>query len=302
LPPSASSSPPTRGRRGASSRRAELWHCAIWLARESRGPIARAIRLLARALGAVPHALQLRAFQWSPRMILQDLKFAWRMFVRRPTFTLVAVLILALGIGANTTIFSWMQALLFSPLAGVARQDRILAVHGTSATRDNLSVSYPNFQDLRAAPLDGVAGLMAFRILPLNLRAGDQPIRVFGELVTGNFFEFLGVTPQLGRAFRADEERVPDRDAVAVISDDLWRRVFAADPAVVGRSVALNGRAFTIIGVAPPRFRGSAAALRLDVFVPITMQKALMAGDRLPQRGQSAAVRHPHGRRPPADQ
>ena len=117
--------------------RAELWHYAIWLERESRGPMARAMRLLARALGAAPHALQLRAFQWSPRMILQDLTFAWRMFVRRPAFTVIAVLILGLGIGANTTIFSWMQALLFSPLAGVARQDRILVINGTSATRDN---------------------------------------------------------------------------------------------------------------------------------------------------------------------
>ena len=223
-------------------------------------------------------------------MILQDLRFAWRMFVRRPAFTFVAVLILALGIGANTTIFSWTQALLLSPLAGVQRQDRILVINGTSATRDQLSMSYPNFQDLRAARPDGVADLMAFRVLPMNLRGHDrtgEPIRVFGELVTPNFFEFLGVPIPRGRAFRADEGVVPDRDAIAVISDDLWRRTFLADPSTVGRAVTLNGRAFTIVGIAPPGFHGSTAAVALDVFVPITMQGAVMGWDRLSMRGSS---------------
>ena len=95
---------------------AELWHYAIWLTRDGRGAVAQSLLLFGRAAGAVPHALQLRAFHWSPGMMLQDLKFAWRMFVRRPAFTGVAVLILALGIGANTTIFSWTQAVLLSPL------------------------------------------------------------------------------------------------------------------------------------------------------------------------------------------
>jgi hypothetical protein len=94
--------------------------------------------------------------------------------------------------------------------------------------------------------------------------------------VTANFFEFLGRALRRG-AFRADEGVVPDRDAVAVISDALWRRRFRRS-AAVGRAVMLNGRAFTIVGIAPPGFHGSAAAVTLDVFVPITMQKAMMAG------------------------
>jgi macrolide transport system ATP-binding/permease protein len=265
--------------------RAELWHYAIWLTRDGRSGAARSCLLLARASGAIPHALQLRAFQWSPRMIQQDLKFAWRMFVRRPAFTGVAVLILALGIGANTTIFSWTQAVLLSPLSGVPGQDRILVVRGVTANRDGLSLSYPNFQDLRGAKPDGVADLVAFRLLPMNLRTGDEPIRVFGELVSANFFEFFGVHPVLGRGFRPDEGLVPDRDAVAVISHELWQRAFAGDPATVGRAVTLNGRPFTIVGITPPDFHGSVAAVVLDVFLPVTMQKAVMAGDRLPQRG-----------------
>jgi predicted permease len=262
--------------------RAELWHYALWLEKERVG--APLFKLGARASGAVPHALSLRCADWRPRMIVHDLKLAWRMFVRRPAFTLVAVLILGLGIGANTTIFSWTQAVLLSPLSGVARQDRILVVRGITANRVGLSLSFPNFQDLRAAKPDGVADVMAFRLLPMNLRAGGEPIRVFGELVSPNFFQFLGVTPVLGRAFRQDEGVVPDRDAVAVISYDLWQRAFTADPAAVGRAVTLNGRSFTIVGVAPPSFRGSVAAVVLDVFVPLTMQKAVMAGDRLPGR------------------
>ena len=262
---------------------AELWHYKQWLDRACVA--APFLKLAARATGAVPHAFTLRYLHWRPRMLAQDLKFAWRMLVRRPAFTGVAVLILGLGIGANTTIFSWTQAILLSPLSGVAEQDRILVVRGMTATREGLSLSYPDFQDLRAAKPEGVADLVAFRLLPMNLRHGDEPIRVFGELVSPNFFEFFGVQPMLGRGFREDEGVVPDRDAVAVISHDLWRRVFAADPGAVGRTVLLNGRSFTIVGVAPPAFRGSVAAVVLDVFVPVTMQRAVMTGDRLAVRG-----------------
>ena len=174
--------------------RAELWHYAMWLTREGRGPPSQALYVLARASGAIPHALQLRAIQWSPRMILQDLKFAWRMFVRRPAFTVVAVLILALGIGANTTIFSWTQALLLSPLSGVAGQDRILVVSGVSAARDGLSLSTRTSPTCaRRSPM--VSPTWWLRLFPMNLRTGDEPMRVFGELVSANFFDFFGVRP-----------------------------------------------------------------------------------------------------------
>lgn len=266
--------------------RGELWHYAQWRRRQALPRVW--MPLAARASAAIPHAVQLRLLHWSPRMLAHDLAFAWRLFTRRPAFTAVAVLILALGIGANTTIFSWMQTVLFTPLNGVAQQQRILVINGTSPTRDNLSMSYPNFVDLEAAHPDGVAGLMAFRLVPMNLKAGGDPIRVFGQLVTPNFFEFLGVTPSLGRAFRPEEGRIPGREPVVVISDDLWRRRFDADRAVIGRSVSLNGSPFTVIGVAPPGFHGSSAALRLDVFVPMTMQPLVMAGsNRLNERGNS---------------
>src|SRR4051812_7806292 len=109
--------------------RADLWHYAQWMQRQRTPRLS--LHVLARASGAAPHAMQLRLLHWSPRMIGHDLKFAWRLFARRPAFTAVAVLILALGIGANTTIFSWMQTVLFAPLNGVPHQDRILVINGT---------------------------------------------------------------------------------------------------------------------------------------------------------------------------
>src|SRR5262249_3741159 len=112
-------------------------------------------------------------------------------------------------------------------------------------------------------------------------------VRVWGELVTPNFFDVLRVRPPLGRGFVAADAAAPEREPVAVLSDDCWRRLFGADLSIVGRAITLNGRGFTIVGVAPPGFHGSVGGLALDVFVPITMQRAVLAGDRLGQRGNS---------------
>jgi hypothetical protein len=119
--------------------RAELWHYEQWLSRDGTGGFAAAARLAGRASGAIPHAITIRILHWSPRMIVHDLKFAWRMFVRRPGFTAVAVLILGLGIGANATIFSWVESTLLQPLAGVPTQDRLVVIRGVTGERDNLS-------------------------------------------------------------------------------------------------------------------------------------------------------------------
>ena len=266
----------------------ELVHYSRWLEREGRSPRVRASRVLARATGAIPHAAMLRLLSWSPRMLEQDIKFAWRMFVRKPAFTAASVLILALGIGANATIFSWVESIVLSPLSGVPDQQRLVALNGTYGSRDNLTFSYPNFLDIRSAKPQGLEDVMAFRIVAMTLATGGEPSRAFGELVSGNFFDVLQVQPSLGRAFREDEASTPGQGAVAVISDALWRRVFGADPAVVGRALKINTADFTVIGVLPPAFRGSAAGLALDVYVPMSMQRVVMAGgDRLTARGNS---------------
>jgi len=266
---------------------ADLWHYDRWLARERTAPATRVLSLLARASGAPVHAISLRLHDWSPRMLVHDLKFGWRMFVRRPAFTAVAVIILGLGIGANATIFSWVESVLLTPLSGVPAQEGIVVVRGVTTARNNLSMSYPNFVDLRAAKPDGLQDVMAFRIAAMNARTTGDPMRVFGELVTANFFRVLGVRPAAGRDFREDEAATPGRDPVLVISHAFWSRALNADPAAIGRTITVNNQAFTIIGITPPEFHGSAAGLALDLFVPMSMQKTVIAGDRLNQRGNS---------------
>jgi macrolide transport system ATP-binding/permease protein len=267
--------------------RADLWHYWLWLSREQLPQRARTWRLAVRAAAVPLHAFSLRLSEWSLQMLAHDLRLAWRLIIRRPAFTFVAVLILGLGIGANATIFSWVETILLKPLPGVADQDRIVVIRGTTPTRKNLSFSYPNFQDFRSARPDGLEDVMAFRMAAMNLRADGGPVRVWGELVTPNFFDLLRVTPMLGRGFLQSEGETPGSAAVAVISEALWRRVFAADASIVGRTVTLNGQSFTIIGVTQPGFHGSTAGLALDVFVPMTMQKVIMSGDRLGLRGNA---------------
>ena len=270
--------------------RGDLWHYWHWLRGPSGGaltPSRAALPLLARATACLPHAIALRLSDWSLHMLLHDLKFAWRMIVRRPAFTAIAILILGLGIGANATIFSWVETILLDPLPGVAGSDRLVSLHGTSPTRQDLSVSYPNYLDMQAARPAGFGDITAFRALALNMRTDGEPRRAWGELVSPNFFDVLGVRPVLGRGFVAADASAPGKEPVAVISYSCWQRAFNHDPHVVGRTLTLNGRAFTIVGVTPEGFRGSLAGLSLEVFVPITMQKAMMSGDRLGQRGNS---------------
>lgn len=219
-------------------------------------------------------------------MITQDLRYGWRLMLRRPAFTAIAILTLGLGIGANVTIYSWVQALLLRPMPTVAAADRFVSLSTTTRTRSDLSVSWPNFVDMRARRPASVEDLLAYAMVPMNLRTGSEPERVWGLLVSGNYFDVLGLAPPLGRGFDP-EDRVPEGNPVAVFSHAYWQRHFAADPTIVGRRVTLNGRAFTVVGIAPEGFRGNAAGLGIDVFVPMMMQKAVMPGDRLQERGNS---------------
>ena len=264
----------------------ELWHYARWLAAAERRAARRSAALLARSAGCVPHAVSLRLSHWSLRMLTHDLRFAWRMLAGRPFFSLVAVLMLGLGIGANATIFSWVETVILRPVPGVD-VSRLVALHGTTSARNDLSFSYPNFVDLRAMRPDGIDDLIAFRGVAMNLRADGEPRRIWGQMVTPNFFDLLAIRPALGRGFVEADGTDPDKEAVVVLSHSAWEQFFARDPRVVGRAITLNARPFTVIGVAPEGFRGTMVGLSLDLFVPITMQRALMSGDRLGLRGSS---------------
>ncbi|CAN5874815.1 ABC transporter permease [soil metagenome] len=267
--------------------RGDMVHYGQWLA-GSQGVSRwrRAIALSTRAAGCLPHALILRISGWSLHMILHDIRFAGRMLLRRPAFTLVAVIVLGLGIGANATIFSWVQAVVLQPVAGVDARS-LVALHGKNSTREDLSFSYPNFVDLQAAHAEGIEDVIAFRGLAMNLRGDGEPRRVWGQMVTSNFFDVVRVRPALGRGFIPADTAAIGGEPVAILSHAGWRRLFNADPSIVGRTITLNARPFTVVGVAPEGFRGTMVGLTLDVFVPITMQRAFLSGDRLPLRGTS---------------
>ncbi|MGE5245778.1 MAG: ABC transporter permease [Betaproteobacteria bacterium] len=237
--------------------------------------------------GAARHAFWLRGHVRRMEMISQDLRYGWRLMVRRPAFTIVAVLTLGLGIGANVTIYSWIEALLLRPLPGVADIDRLVALNGTTPTRSDLSTSWPNFVDMRSSRPASVDDMLASRVVAVSVRTTGEPERVWGEIVSANYFDVLGVRPALGRAFLPDDDRAPDASAVVVFSYAYWRNHLGGDPAAVGRIVTINGRAFTVIGIAPKGFHGNAAALAFDAWIPMMMQTTVMPGDRLHERGNN---------------
>jgi len=219
---------------------------------------------------------------------LADVRYGARMLAKRPGFTAVAVLLLGLGIGANAAIYSWIEVFLLTPLRGASHADAMVVVKGTTLTRNDISVSYPNYADMRDRLPESIGGLAAFRTIALNLRVDDEAERAWGELVTANIFDVLGVVPEHGRLLAPDDDRAPGASPVAVLSHDYWQRRFGGDQSAVGRVVSVNGTPFTIVGVAPPEFRGATTGMRLDLWVPMMMQPAVYGGgDRLGSRGNA---------------
>jgi predicted permease len=208
--------------------------------------------------------------------LVSDLRYAVRLLVKSPAFTLVAVVSLALGIGANTTIFSLLDALLLQPLPG--REPARLATVYTSDFSGPLyaTSSYPDYLDFRAQSR-AFEGLAAFGEVPAVLTDRGESRRVVGQFVSGNYFEVLGLGAAYGRALlpAEDDEGAPP---AVVLSDAYWRSHFSADPSVVGREIALNGRPATVVGVGPAGFSGMLRGLSPDLFVPLAMRPSLGGG------------------------
>ena len=280
--------PPSRRKEWRRQWRADIAHEWRWIEQRESGIGARA-SLVARVGGALRHAFWLRMHVRRIEMITQDIRYGWRLMVRKPAFALVAVLTIGLGIGANVTMFGWTQIMLQRQVRGVSDGGRLVALNGTTRSRIDLSISYPDFLDLRERRPESVEDLIAFTLAPMSLRTnGGDPQRTFGQLVSGNFFSALGVRPALGRAFLPEEDTTPNAHPVVVISDSFWRRRFGGDPSIVGRTVMLNGVTYTVIGIAPPEFRGTEPYLNLDLWVPMAMQPSVTSGgNRLGVRGNS---------------
>jgi hypothetical protein len=195
----------------------------------------------------------------------QDLRYSLRTLLKRPGFTFVVVATLALGIGANATISTWIKAVL---LPGIEQPEKLVEIWGATRNNSALSSSYVDYLDYRDQN-KVLSGLIAHQVLPLNLGRSEKPERVWGAIVSGNYFDVLGVKAMIGRTFLLEEERTPNTHPVVVVGYGLWERRFGADPNVLGRAITLGEHDFTVIGVAPKDFASPFAGLALDVWTPV---------------------------------
>jgi predicted permease len=217
--------------------------------------------------------------------LLQDLRYGIRMLAKNPGFTAVAVLSLALGIGGNATVFSWLEAVLLHPLALVQNSNELVDVESIMPDGEYHTSSYPNYKDYRDQN-HVFSGMIGFELVGTNLKLEKelQPQRNWGLIVTENYFDLLGVNAARGRVFHADEAHGPNSDPYIILSDGLWRRRFGADPKVIGTSVQINQHPFTVIGIAPRGFGGSIVGIAAEYFVPMLMQPQALPGESLEER------------------
>src|SRR5687768_5744220 len=209
--------------------------------------------------------------------ILQELRHAARGLTQRPLFTLVAVLSIALGIGANTAMFSVINALLLRTPEGLGQPDRVVEVGRTQGGRGFDTFSYPELQAMQRAggPLSHVAG---YRFGQMSLSTTGDGERVMAFATSAEYFPALGVRPLAGRFFSVDEVRTAGSEAVVVVSNQFWQNRMGARADAVGTRLVLNRTAFTVVGVAPAGFHGHMPILRPDVYVPITMMPVVQPG------------------------
>ena len=211
------------------------------------------------------------------RSLINDIRYGLRNFVKRPGFTAIAIVTLALGIGANTAIFSLVNTVLLRPLP-VPHPEELTEVYGTFHNGADYTIqSYLNYKDYRDRN-DVFSGLIAYRFAPMSISHESRNERIWGYLVSGNYFDVLGVQPFLGRYFTPEEDRTPGAYPLAVISYGCWQKRFASDRGIVGRALSLNGRTFTVIGVAPQGFNGTEVAYGPEIFVPMAMAHEVEPG------------------------
>jgi putative ABC transport system permease protein len=206
----------------------------------------------------------------------QDLRYGARMLLKQPGFTLMAILTLSLGIGANSAIFSVVNALLLRP--PLAAQPEQMAQIDKLEQGFGNHTSFPNYRDL-VEGTEAFSALAAFSAGPVNLGQGDAMTRVFGESVTGNYFPAFGVSAALGRTFGTEADGALGAYPVAVVSHGAWQRRFGADPGLVGKTIMLNGQQFTVIGIMPEGFRGAwPLGIAPEIWTPLTMSRQLKPG------------------------
>lgn len=242
-----------------------------------------------RAFGGVELAKELYRDQRGLPMVettLQDLRFGLRMLRRSPGFSILAILCLTLGIGANAAVFSWVEGILFRPYPAVSHQERLLALGGTErGETGGTPLSWPDFADLqRSSTL--FDALFVSKITGTTLSIGDRAERTTGSIVSANYFDAIGVHPILGRGFEAGEDSGSNAHPVTVISYQLWQGRFKGDPQIIGKTQRLNGVLHTIVGVAPQGFYGTFVGWAMQFWVPASMEEIFESGGyKLEDRG-----------------
>jgi predicted permease len=222
---------------------------------------------------------------WLERLI-QDLRFGFRMLRRSPGFSVLAILCLTVGIGANAAVYSWIEGILLRPYALVAGQDRLLVLGGTTRGEPGTDVlSWPDFLDLRRSSTL-FESFVLDKITGTTLSIGDRAERVSGQIVSANYFDAIGVRPFLGRGFEPAEESGRNAHPVTVIGYRMWRDRFHGDLGILGKTQLLNGVPHTIIGVAPEGFNGTFVGYAMQFWVPASMQETFDLGAyKLEDRG-----------------
>jgi predicted permease len=208
-----------------------------------------------------------------------DVRYAWRSLLRMPMLASVVIVSLGVGIGVNTAIFSWIQAVILQPLPGVRGSSSLVFVEPRGERGSFPGSSWLEYRDL-IGELSGFEQLVASRMMPFNVGVGTSAERTYGQLVSANFFSGLELAPVRGRFFAPDEVSQPGGASVVVVSHAYWQGHLAGAANVVGRPIVVNDRELTIIGVAPPRFQGSILGLDFDLWLPATLAPVLFSGSR----------------------
>ena len=212
---------------------------------------------------------------------MQDLRYAGRLLRKSPLFTGIAVLTLALGIGMNTAVFSAVEMMLLRPLPGVSDPSRIVQLFRTWPGFPYGANSPGHYADVRARSADVFSGVSAWDFVGLNLSVSGRTERITGQIVSANLFTTFGAKAERGRTFSADEDSTPNAHPVAVLSHSGWQSVFGGDPAIIGRTMLLNGHRYTVVGVMAPDFRGPAPLVVPVLWVPLMQLSEIEPGRRV---------------------
>ena len=218
--------------------------------------------------------------------VMQDFRFGFRMLRRSPGFSLLAILCLTLGIGANAAVFSWIEGILFRPYPAVPHQEQLLAVTGTAIGEPGPDgISWPDLLDLqRSCTL--IDSFIVTKIMGTTLSIGDRAEVTTGSIVSANYFDAMGVHPMLGRGFEPGEDTGRNSHPVTVISYQLWKGRFKGDPQIIGKAQRLNNVVHTIVGVAPEGFYGTFVGWAMQFWVPASMEEIFESGGyKLEDRG-----------------